>query len=403
MRQLKSAVGSPGRWVIISPTVPARSAALALLVALCPVRASAHELSIDELRLWLPPAASELRGQLTFDPELTRSLDADLSDESKRSRIREFVEQQLSLDVNDRRCAPQWTVRELYERGGAAPGDVVMLTCPLPDDARLEVRVTAGRALPGLVVQGAGMTLAGSTAEGNERAVAGTGGAPAIATLESGDSVMFHLIPGPAPVGAPPGRPQPKTYLRLAAAFFARGVDHVLPSGLDHLLFVTAVTLGAHTKLRRLAVLLALFTLAHTLAVAWVAKGLWPPSPQFVEPCIAASIAVAGFATYRRVDSLHAVPLVVLFGLIHGLGFAGGLASLEPQLQPFLVSVVSFNLGVEAAHGAIVLVVLGLLYAARRRSLPVESATSWCALAITAVGAVWTALRLLPATGTHFT
>lgn len=347
---------------------------IALVALLASTRVGAHELGVDELRLWVPPQGHELRGQLTFDPELTRSLDADLADAVKRERITDFVAQQLSFEVNGRPCTPALAVRELYERGGATPGDVVMLGCPLSPSAPLVVKLTLGSGFPALVVQGVGMTL---------------DPVPALTTLAAGSSVTFRREPGAA-LTEPP-----TAYGRLALGFFRRGVEHVVPSGVDHLLFVTAITLGTSRTPRRLFALLTLFTLAHTAAVAWVAKGLSAPPAALVEPCIAASAAVAGWAAHRRLEAWRAAPLVVLFGLIHGLGFAGGLARLETALPAFLASVVAFNLGVEAAQAVAVLVVWSLLYVASRRSLPVERLTSGCALAITAVGVAWTVLRLL--------
>jgi hydrogenase/urease accessory protein HupE len=351
--------------------------------------------------LWVPPAGGELRGQLTFDPELTRSLDAEptdevLTDAVKRDRITAFVAQQLHIEVNGKRCDTELSVRELYERGGATPGDLVMLTCRLARPSSLDIAVAVGPAFPALVVQGVGMTLGLPKLTAPSDEAGSSTPSPALTTVSGGGSVMFHRELPPAGSGPQRDSPNPPTALSpLAWAFFRRGLEHVLPTGVDHLLFVAAITLCNQRATRRLAGLLALFTFAHTLAVAWVAKGLWAPSTAVVEPCIAASIAVAGFAAYRRDTSWHVAPLIVLFGLIHGLGFAGGLVSLQPDWSSFLVSVIAFNAGVEVAQVAVVLAVAAVLYVASQRASETDRITSLCSLAIAAIGVVWTALRII--------
>lgn len=383
MRQLNSNLAS-------SRTRAAAALSSLLCLWLLPEAAEAHDLAVDELRLWVPPAGNELRGQLTFDPELTRSLDAELADDVKRRQVTEFVARQIVLNINGRSCTPVLSVRELYERGGATAGDVVMLACAFRSPAAaLDVRVTVGDAFPALFVQGVGMT--GSP---NESALEVKEPLAGVATLAGGSSLRLHR--DLTPLSASGRASGLDSVTQLAGAFFRRGLGHVLPSGVDHLLFAAAITLGTYRELRRLSALLALFTLSHTLAVAWVAKGLWPPPSELIEPCIAASIAVAGYGAFRGVSWLHAAPLIGLFGLVHGLGFANGVAGMEADLPSFLVSVVAFNLGVEAGQGVVVLAVLGVLYAFALRAIPTARGSSWAALCIAATGAVWTVLRLWP-------
>ncbi|HEY6727422.1 MAG TPA: hypothetical protein VI197_25480, partial [Polyangiaceae bacterium] len=112
------------------------------LVALTPSKTTAHELAIDQVSLWPDLAARQLRGQVSFDPELTRELDAPIGRERAEQRAIEFVQRNLTLLLNDRECTATVEVRELYTRGGAVPGDIVMLSCPRPSRlAELAVRV----------------------------------------------------------------------------------------------------------------------------------------------------------------------------------------------------------------------------------------------------------------------
>ena len=350
--------------------------------------ALAHELSVDELRLWVYAAKDELRGQLTFDPELTRALDADIPDAQKRDRVRRFVFEQVHIGVREQPCSPQLDVRELYERGGAAPGDIVMLTCPFDASRPAQISVGLGADFPALVVQAVGMRTATA-----EQAAGGTlaGDGTSLTTLQRGETALFRHSPRletEVPVEQPgSGRAQ------LFGAFFERGLTHVLPWGVDHLLFVVCITLAARDELRRLALLLTLFTLSHSVSVAWIAAGVWSPSAALVEPCIAASIAVAGFAAHRRMSALHVAPIVVLFGLIHGLGFAGGLAPLQHEFVEVAIALVAFNLGVEAAQLTAVFGTLALLGGAARWALP-QSVTSRGALLIAWSAVVWTLARV---------
>lgn len=366
------------------------AAVVVFAVTFTPLVSHAHELGIDELRLWVAPGTNELRAELTFDPELTRSLDADLTTETKRERVARFVAQQLFLNLDGHRCIPELSVRELYERGGASSGDVVMLSCaPLDATPPTRVTVTIGAAFPALIVQGSGFTLSRSAPGDDDTAK--VSGISAPMTVPGGGSVSFVRERA---VDATP-HSVAWSYASLVKAFFLRGLSHVMPTGVDHLLFVTALTLGTHTARRRLVWLVSLFTLTHTAAVFWVATGFTTPAPGLVEPLIAASIASAGWAAYRQPPIAHTQTLVLVFGFVHGLGFAEGLTAVEPALGPFLVSVVAFNFGVEAAQILAVLVALGLLCVATRLRLDTERIVKACALGVTMVGVAWTILRLV--------
>ena len=143
------------------------------LLALARSKAYAHELEIDRVSLWPDRAVERVRGQVSFDPELTRELDLPLERERAERRVVEFLQRNLWVLLNDRECAPSFQVRELYTRGGAVPGDIVMLSCPLPPRLeRLSVRV--GPALPSVVVtvtgkaeaSGSVVSLLGSVSDG---------------------------------------------------------------------------------------------------------------------------------------------------------------------------------------------------------------------------------------------
>jgi HupE / UreJ protein len=335
----------------------------------------AHELAIDEVRWWIPPDRLQLRGQLTFDPELTRKLDEPVSDTVARQRILAFVKQQLDVEIDGRRCDLEAEVRELYEVGGATPGDVVMLSCGL-SQAPGTVSVGVGNGFPELVVQVAGLEQQPNSAtvvRGGERSAPFTRQNPSA-----------PHVPGTAP-----------SALALAMAFLRTGFTHVLPLGFDHLLFVIALSLGAYPNVLRLMWLLGTFTFAHTVTIALAAAGVLAPAPHVIEPLITASIAVAGFAGTRHSRGKVAYPVVLVFGLIHGLGFASGLTSLELPLPQFVVAILAFNFGVELAQSAIAALLTGGLLMLARKEYALSRPLYWASLALGGIGVLWTLQRLL--------
>jgi hypothetical protein len=125
------------------------------------------------------------------------------------------------------------------------------------------------------------------------------------------------------------------------------GFDHILPKGLDHILFV----LGLFFLSPALGPLLwqvSAFTLAHTVTLALGALGWVVVSPAIVEPLIAASIAFIAIENIFSTNLHRWRPAVVFgFGLLHGLGFASVLQEFGlPQAQ-FIPALIGFNVGVE--------------------------------------------------------
>ena len=133
-------------------------------------------------------------------------------------------------------------------------------------------------------------------------------------------------------------------------SFGKQGFGHVIPAGLDHILFV----LGLFLLGRAWGPLLwqvSAFTLAHSATLALVTLGQFEVSPKIVEPLIAASIALVAFENiWKPVYSLRRLLVVFCFGLVHGLGFAGGLNDLTIPKGSLLAALGGFNLGVEAGQ-----------------------------------------------------
>jgi hypothetical protein len=179
------------------------------------------------------------------------------------------------------------------------------------------------------------------------------------------------------------------TALGSAARFATLGVEHIL-SGLDHLLFLVMLLVGAR-GLRQVVKLATAFTAAHSVTLALGALGWVHVAPQIVEPLIALSIAYVAAENVLGGASRHRLGLVFGFGLLHGLGFASAM-SWSGHLD--LGALLTFNAGIEAGQALVVAAVFPALLLVRRfRWSPVAHlATAACA---GAVALVWFVERLV--------
>jgi len=188
--------------------------------------------------------------------------------------------------------------------------------------------------------------------------------------------------------------------------FFLQGVRHIL-TGCDHLLFIAALVLGAATLWDLLKVVTA-FTIAHSATLTFAALGLVHVPSQIVEPMIAGSIVFVAVqnvlrpAAARRTSRLL---VAFLFGLFHGLGFAGGLLDLLHGMRGsmFLLAVVGFSLGIEVGNQIVLLPLLGarqLSHAGqqgrwnRSRAAARFTAVASCAIALGGTGYLAVAISL---------
>lgn len=152
------------------------------------------------------------------------------------------------------------------------------------------------------------------------------------------------------------------------AEFFLLGAEHLL-FGLDHILFLLSLLIGAR-GLRDVVLTASAFTAAHSVTFMLAAMGVVRVPGAVVEPVIAASIAAVALANLVLRDREGAgrwrMPAVFLFGLVHGLGFAGALGIDESWSWELLLSLLSFNVGIEAVQLGLIAVVFPLLVLLRR-------------------------------------
>jgi hydrogenase/urease accessory protein HupE len=143
----------------------------------------------------------------------------------------------------------------------------------------------------------------------------------------------------------------------IARAYTILGVEHIL-SGIDHLLFVVGLLFLVGFR-RRLIGTISAFTLAHSLTLACSVFGWITLRPPPVEAAIAMSIVLVASEALRERDTLaRRVPALVsfLFGLVHGLGFAGALKNVGLPQSHLPLALLTFNLGVEIGQLFMVLV-----------------------------------------------
>jgi|TARA_B110000285_G_C15111697_1_gene611515 hydrogenase/urease accessory protein HupE len=125
------------------------------------------------------------------------------------------------------------------------------------------------------------------------------------------------------------------------------GFQHIVPKGLDHILFVVGLFLLS-VRFKPLVWQISAFTLAHTLTIFLGALHIVNVPPTIVEPIIAISISYIAIENIFLKDLTRWRPLIVfVFGLLHGLGFAGILNEIGMSDNYFITSLISFNLGVE--------------------------------------------------------
>lgn len=193
------------------------------------------------------------------------------------------------------------------------------------------------------------------------------------------------------------------------ASFIFTGIEHIL-SGFDHLLFVLALTLVVWqrrdaARVKRLALMVTGFTLAHSLTLALSTFGLIKLAAAPVEATIALSILfvcveLARGLRFGRQDTLtwrYPALTASAFGLLHGLGFASVLNAASLGEGERLLGLLGFNLGVEIGQLAFVGVVLALGWLAAKL-LPAQGlarATSLLVFAMGTLSATWMFERLM--------
>ncbi|MDY6945356.1 MAG: HupE/UreJ family protein [Pseudomonadota bacterium] len=210
-----------------------------------------------------------------------------------------------------------------------------------------------------------------------------------------GQSRVFTLTAGQPEVHLYGSAEDQRGMGEIASAYGILGIEHIL-SGFDHLMFVLSLLFLVGFN-RKLVFTISAFTLAHSLTLALSALGWLTLRSPPVEATIALSIMlVAGEALNKEQTLSRQWPALVafLFGLVHGLGFAGALASIGLPQNHLFVALLTFNLGVELGQLFVVLIAFGLYraFAARPQFLAARKPALY---AIGGIAAYWSIGRIV--------
>lgn len=173
------------------------------------------------------------------------------------------------------------------------------------------------------------------------------------------------------------------------------GFKHIIPLGIDHILFVLGLFL-ASKRWRPLLIQVTAFTVAHTATLALSMNGIVSLPSGIVEPLIALSIAWIAVENLIWKEMRPWRPIVVFgFGLLHGLGFAGVLGELGLPEGRFVPALVGFNVGVEIGQLAVIAGALLAVGWARRYDGYRRWVVLPASIAIGAIGLYWSVERAL--------
>jgi hypothetical protein len=148
---------------------------------------------------------------------------------------------------------------------------------------------------------------------------------------------------------------------QVFSKYLALGYTHILPLGIDHILFIICLFF-LNTSFKKVIMQASMFTVAHSITLGLAMSGVIKAPAAIVEPLIALSI-VALAAENLFTDRLRSwrMIMVFLFGMVHGMGFAGALAELGIPRYSFATALISFNIGVELGQLTIITALYVLL------------------------------------------
>jgi hypothetical protein len=180
-----------------------------------------------------------------------------------------------------------------------------------------------------------------------------------------------------------------------ALVYLTLGYQHILPLGFDHILFVLSLFLLSPT-LKPVLLQATAFTVAHSVTLGLAMYHVIRAPSAIIEPLIALSIMYVALENIfsPRLKATR-IGVVFLFGLVHGLGFAGALGQLGLPQNAYLLSLVMFNVGVELGQLTVILLAWFLLarpfgkkvYYRQRVVIPLS-------LVIVTIAGFWTIQRI---------
>jgi hydrogenase/urease accessory protein HupE len=178
--------------------------------------------------------------------------------------------------------------------------------------------------------------------------------------------------------------------LAVVSRLLPAGIRHIL-IGPDHILFLIGLLLTGGT-IRRLALVVSSFTVAHSITLSLAALNIFSPSARIIEPAIALSIVYVGADNLLVRDGGRDMRIWIAFGFgfIHGFGFASVLREMALPQRALVWSLLSFNVGVEIGQLLIVGVVASALAWVRARNAPAARHLAYVgSIVVIVAGACW--------------
>ena len=184
------------------------------------------------------------------------------------------------------------------------------------------------------------------------------------------------------------------TRLEIVRQYLLLGYTHILPKGVDHILFVLGIFLLS-PRLTTMLLQVTAFTIAHSITLGLSIYGLVSLPSRVVEPLIALSIAYVAIENLvTRELKPWRLALVFMFGLLHGLGFAGVLRDLGLPRDEFLTALLTFNLGVEGGQLTVIAAALLVVAPFMKKGWYRQRVVIPASLLIAAIGVYWFVVRL---------
>jgi hydrogenase/urease accessory protein HupE len=190
--------------------------------------------------------------------------------------------------------------------------------------------------------------------------------------------------------------PPPLTARQVAWQYFALGYTHIVPKGMDHILFVLGIFLLS-ARWRSIVLQVSTFTIAHSITLGLTMYGVVSLPARIVEPMIAFSIAYVALENFVTSElKPWRLALVFAFGLLHGMGFAGVLRELGLPHSQYLNALATFNIGVEAGQLSVIAIAYLAVAFLRRNELRYRRVVVQPAsLIIALIGLDWTIQRIV--------
>ena len=182
-----------------------------------------------------------------------------------------------------------------------------------------------------------------------------------VSTPEQQDAYTAYLRPGDKSAAIPVSGVIAQSAGSIFRNYVVIGFEHILPKGVDHILFVVGLFLLS-IRLKPLIWQISSFTVAHTVTLALGMLGIINLPASLVEPLIAASIVYVAIENLFSDQLSRWRPILVfLFGLLHGLGFASVLTDIGLASEHFALGLIAFNIGVELGQLTVIAACVVLL------------------------------------------